>query len=365
MSSRRVVILVASIGVALLAGVGLLTYVNNSGGGSSGGGGETATVFVADVAIAEDTTVSAARGTLREIEVGSDIIPDDAIRTPEQLDRIGEQVARAPVSAGQFITSSQFVAPASKASAETATKQLVDPQNVLISIPSDEVKGVGFLLEPGDYVNLYLKSVEFDAAALDAAGNPVQLANSDEFFLGAFGQPLFQKARVASVGLDTGAPEQELSVEQAGGEVEKDFSSVTLEVSQQAAQYIVTALDSDDPDRTFHLTLVSPEYVPEEPLTNDDLANFPEELVPYLRGDISSLIPTSDDDSSETPGASSTPETEDDEAPEAEETPDDEGAEEGAEGAEDVVEPLNRVDETPEDVSESINEDAEATDEEG
>jgi len=277
MSSRRVVILVASIGVALLAGVGLLTYVNGSGSTGGSGGGDTATAYVATSGIAEDSLGQSVADSIKQVEVDAGIIPPGAIQDQEQLDRLEGLVAASNVSQGQFILAQMFVEPNSKSSSETAAKQLIDPQNTLISFAVNEQNGVSGLVEPGDYVNLYVKDRTENVEDIDANGQPITLAATDEPFNFAFGLPLYQKARVAAVGEDLGRAVN--SPDLTDDQIEQ-YRVVTVEVSQQAAQWIVTAGDLDE-DTTIWVSLVDPAYEPEEPLTEEDLRSLDEALIPY------------------------------------------------------------------------------------
>jgi Flp pilus assembly protein CpaB len=279
-SSRRWVILAVAVVLGIVAGGLVYNYVQ---GVEDDVNQEAMRVKVFKVAaniprgtFAEDAFNN---GWIVEGEISSEFRPGTAITDPQQ---IAGQVAISDLAANQVVVTDQF---APQAAALTTFSQLLDQNQVAITISVDTVKGVAGLLVPGDFVNVLL--VDGGAAlgntstgAVDAEGNAVDTGSDVNIAPDA--RYLYQKVQILAIGkqrkLQPGdAP---TATNPDGSPVVQDTGLLTLAVPVDAAQWIASAATGE-----LYLTLVAKDYtpVPVGPIAPSPTlpAENPTQLTPY------------------------------------------------------------------------------------
>ncbi len=206
MRSRLVILIVA----LLLGGVAALAtnwYLNRATERLEAGT-EPVEVLVASEqiprgALADDLLD---KGLIVTREVPQRYVAADAVSSPKA---IRGQVLAAPLSAGELVTTARFQAPM-----EAGLAYSLPDGFVAVTIPSDAVRGVAGLLQPGDFVMV--------TATFEPGPNGVE----------ALTRVLLPKARVLAVGTDVGAQ----TTAQDTGSQRSLTSSTTSTQDEQAAQ---------------------------------------------------------------------------------------------------------------------------------
>jgi Flp pilus assembly protein CpaB len=246
-SSRRTLILIGAIVLGVIAALLLFNYVRGIEDRANDNA-RRVDVFVAKQDIA--------RGTPGET-------PASAITTTDELQR---KVALFAIPANATIVQGMFVDPAQTQISFRA--RLRNPQHVAVSISTDQVRGVGGFLVPGDEVNLMVFS-----DVQDPSTSPTAAASA----LPTVGRYLYQKVQVLAVGENTllapgeTAPEEETT----------NNGIITFNVPAVAAQWIAAAQENGG----IYLSLVGPDYTPEALPAPDPNAPLPGEdpaqITPY------------------------------------------------------------------------------------
>lgn len=214
MRSRLIILIVA----LLLGGVAALTtnwYLNRATERLEAGT-EPVEVLVASEtiprgALADDLLDD---GLIVTREVPRRYVSADAVSSPKA---IRGQVLAAPLSAGELVTTARFQAPL-----EAGLAYSVPDGLVAVTIPSDAVRGVAGLLQPGDFVMV--------TATFEPGPNGVE----------ALTRVLLPKARVLAVGTDVGAPAAEEPTNDRS--LTANTSSGPEEQAAQAAPTVTLAL---------------------------------------------------------------------------------------------------------------------------
>ena len=151
MGSRRTLLAGVSVVLALLAGVGVYTYV---AGADDRAAGQVRTVeaFVAVRDIPKGTTgaTALASGLIAPARALSGSVPRAAVTDASDLDG---RVAAADISAKQFITSASFVAP-SDAGGSSLAASIGGRDLVAVTVAFDAAQSLAGQIAPGDRVDL-------------------------------------------------------------------------------------------------------------------------------------------------------------------------------------------------------------------
>lgn len=155
--NRRFILLAIVLGVM---GAGLV-YVATSRNTTSGGGGGTAAdtpVLVAKVDIPARTTVTADMVEVRLVEAD-----ERSVLAFDSVAAIKGKVTRFPIAANEQVLSSKLVDLSSGSSATARSLSYIIPEGKrAFAISTDEVRDVGGLLLPGDYVDVIVRyDIEF------------------------------------------------------------------------------------------------------------------------------------------------------------------------------------------------------------
>lgn len=208
MRRSSLVVFAAAILLGLLA-VGLLRTVLARGGGNGdrlAARVDTVPVVIAAADIAFGEAVSAQK--LKVVDWPRRILPAGAFGQLADL-QLGEgRTAIRAIAANEILTPAALVSGASRLS----TAPLLSPQMRAVSVPVNEVAGVGGLIYPGDRVDVF-----FTRQAPDAM---------------PYGELLVQDAQVLAVGLDMNVAKDKPQV----------VRSATLEVSPAQAQKVALAM---------------------------------------------------------------------------------------------------------------------------
>jgi len=272
-SSRRTLILIASVLVGAIAAFALFTYI----GGIEDEANENAErvrVFKIVQDIPKGTFGDEAfnQGWIEEDVIPKEFRPPTAITDPAQIDGL---VAISDLPVNGVVVSNQFV---SQAESLSTFSSLLSNNEVAISISVDQVRGVAGLLVPGDFVNLMVTG----AAAADA---PTEGAPEGQAGAEVFSQParyLFQKVQILAIGQSRALEPGETSATNADGTPVTTTSSglLTFAVPAGAAQQIASVSSAQ-----YYLTLVPKDYQPEPLPPLDVNAPLPGEttgqLTPY------------------------------------------------------------------------------------
>jgi pilus assembly protein CpaB len=155
--NRRFILLAIVLG---LMGAGLV-YVATSRNTTSGGGGSAAAdtpVLVAKVDIAARTTVTADMVEVRLVEAD-----ERSVLAFDSVDAIRGKVTRFPIAANEQVLSSKLVDLSGGSSATARSLSYIIPEGKrAFAIATNEVRDVGGLLLPGDYVDVMVRyDIEF------------------------------------------------------------------------------------------------------------------------------------------------------------------------------------------------------------
>ena len=264
MSSRRTLILIGAIVLGVIAALLLFNYVRGIEDRANDNA-RRVDVFVAKQDILRGTPgeTAASDGAIDQAQIPQEFRPASAITTTDELQR---KVALFDIPANSTIVQGMFVDPAQTQISFRA--RLRNPQHVAVSISTDQVRGVGGFLVPGDEVNMMVFSdVEEPSTSPTAAASAIpQLARY-----------LYQKVQILAVGENTVlAPGETAPEEQTA-----NSGLLTFNVPPVAAQWIAAAQQGGG----VYMTLVGPDYTPEPLVAVDPNGPLPGEdpgqLTPY------------------------------------------------------------------------------------
>ena len=278
MSSRRWVILAVAVLLGIIAGGLVYNYVQ---GVEDDVNEEARRVEVYKVVsnvpkgtFAEDAF---ANGWIEKSEIAAEFRPGTAINDPAD---IAGQVAISDIPANQVVVTQQF---ASQASQLSTFSELLQQNQVAITISVDQVRGVAGLLVPGDFVNVLLTEGASqlggeEDSAVDAEGNPVDTGNGT---IAPDARYLYQKVQILAIGQQRELqPGETVDTNPDGSPVVQSTGLLTLAVPVEAAQWIASASTGQ-----LSLTLVAKDYtpVPVGPIAPSPSlpAENPDQLTPY------------------------------------------------------------------------------------
>ena len=278
MSSRRWVILAVAVLLGIIAGGLVYNYVQ---GVEDDVNEEARRVEVYKVVsnvpkgtFAEDAF---ANGWIEKSEIAAEFRPGTAINDPAD---IAGQVAISDIPANQVVVTQQF---ASQASQLSTFSELLQQNQVAITISVDQVRGVAGLLVPGDFVNVLLTEGASQLGgeedyAVDAEDNPV---DTDNGTIAPDARYLYQKVQILAIGQQRELqPGETVDTNPDGSPVVQSTGLLTLAVPVEAAQWIASASTGQ-----LYLTLVAKDYtpVPVGPIAPSPSlpAENPEQLTPY------------------------------------------------------------------------------------
>lgn len=257
MSSRRVIVLVGSLVVALVAAVLTFGFLNGVKEDSEAEG-QLVQVLVVKRAIAAGTSAdealsSQAIGEAKRRRVDR---PADFLAQPADISGL---LATINLEPNEIVTRSKF---ASDTNLSVSNAPRIDPGNVAVAISSDQVRSVASLVQPGDFVNLMAVGAPQEASP-DGEGEAVDAATGVAGNAIAFDSlpiSLYQKVKVLSIGtnLGTAVAAKPADGEEAPQEEPADSSVIVVQVPAEASQMVIAAERSGG----IYLTLVRPDYVP-------------------------------------------------------------------------------------------------------
>ena len=273
MSSRRTLILIASVLVGAIAAYALFTYIGGIED-EANDNAERVEIFkiVQDIPKGTFGDEAFTLGLIERDVIAREFRPATAILDPAQIDGL---VAISDLPANQVVVSNQFV---SQAESLSTFSSLLKNNEVAISVSIDQVRGVAGLLVPGDFVNMLVTS---DAAETPAEGAPPEGQGGAAVFT----QParyLFQKVQILAIGQRRALEPGQTSATNPDGSPVTSTSSglLTFAVPSFAAQQIASVSGG-----SYYLTLVPKDYQPEAlpPLdVNQPLpGETPSQLTPY------------------------------------------------------------------------------------
>jgi len=246
--TRRTVILIAAVVVAALAGVATFSYL--SGVQTRANKGATLVkVFVVkkDIQKGFPAEQAVAEKYVAQDEIQEKFRPGTAVT---DLNTIKGKVALTNLSSNQVVVDGQFVDPKVE---QITNSQRIQSGRVAVTVSTDQVRGVGGLLVPGDKVDLLV---------VDKTLGDGQL------------RLLYQNVEVLFIGANAAPQPGETQAATNPGS-----GLITFSVPVAAAQKIVWA--STHADGGLYLTLVPPDNQPAAipPVDNSNL--FQGGLTPY------------------------------------------------------------------------------------
>ncbi|MEM9200637.1 MAG: Flp pilus assembly protein CpaB [Actinomycetota bacterium] len=261
MSSRRTLILIGAIVVGIFAGLALLNYVRGIED-EIAAEKQSVPVLVAIQDIPKGTPASEAVNMMAVEQVPLELRPNNFVPVDATDSLLGLE-AQNGIAKNQIIINGLFVDP-------TVVQQKFTDQipsgHVAISLTIDQVAGVAGFVQPGDEVNLLVKTAcpeqEEDEGATDTGDggeDAVQIGdgpgeNSGDCLLPDNARYLFQRLEVLSVGANLPLAPGETSTQgitQLGG-------PMTFMVPNQAAQ-ILASVDQG----SLYMTLLPEDYTAE------------------------------------------------------------------------------------------------------
>jgi len=265
-SSRRTLILFGAIALGVIAALLLFNYVRGIEDRANDNA-RRVDVFVARQDIPRGTPGETATsdGAVGQAKIPQEFRPATAITT---TDEIQLKVALFDIPSSATIVKGMFVDPAQTQISFRA--RLKNPQHVAISVSTDQVRGVGGFLVPGDEVNLMvLSNVPEPSTSPTVASSAVTTV----------GRYLYQKVQILAVGQSTLLAPGETASTTATQNANAGI--VTFNVPPDAAQWIAGAGSSGG----LYMSLVGPDYRP-EPLPAPDVngplpGEDPGRLTPY------------------------------------------------------------------------------------
>ncbi len=303
MNSRRTIILIVAVVVGAVAAFGVTAYIRNIEEGVYAGK-ELDTVWVVVQPIAKGTTADLAiqQQSIAQVELPTEFIPSTAIRDPEV--ELKGLVAVTELPPNATLVTGNFVAPSVVSTG--ITDRLSEMGMVTVTFTVDQTKGAGYMIEPGDFVNVMAIYDIADGEEVDENGDVVEAVNviagqdrTDMPLHTTDARYAYQKAEVLAIGnrltIDLGQTEEEAAAAGAGGAQ----GLVTLAVPPNVAQELVSIGLNN-----LYLSLVPSDYVPLPlpPVDVDQRVLAGEEadrLTPYYETEIQSGAVDSDDTDSE------------------------------------------------------------------
>lgn len=261
MSSRRTMILIAAVAIGLLAAFALVNYVSGVEDRANDGA-ERVPVLVVRDEIPKGTSGTAVieQAFIAEDKIARNFLPATAIT---DLDQIVGKVAFNDFASNQILVQGMFVDPAIS---KVGFGELLEGDNVAISISVDQVSGVSGLLVPGDEVDIFTSlDTETDGAAAEE---------------GSFGgaRLLYHQARILAIGSATApqpgdAPPDD---EAAAAAPTPTNGLITLDLPVEAAQLIASLTGGES---SLFLALTGPDYTakPVPRIEASELAELPGE----------------------------------------------------------------------------------------
>jgi pilus assembly protein CpaB len=250
-------ILIAAVAIGLLAAFALVNYVSGVEDRANDGA-EQVPVLVVREDIPKGTAGSAVieQSFIAEDKIARNFLPATAIT---DLDQIVGKVAFNDFAANQILVQGMFVDPAVS---QIGFGELLDGDNVAISISVDQVAGVAGLLVPGDEVDIF------------ASDTGLETDNAGSNTLNPSARLVYHQARILAIGAST-APQPGDAPPEEGAEAGVVDGLITLDLPVEAAQLIATISGNSN----IVLALTGPDYtakaVPQ--LDPGELAEFPGE----------------------------------------------------------------------------------------
>ena len=262
MSSRRTLILVGSLLIAVLAGFLAMQYV---GGIEEKAIGEAQTVEVVVVKTSvKKGNEASPLVTAGAIGLASRRQADLPANTIKRVEDLSGLVAAIDIEPGTIVTSSMFASP--KSLGDGVSNVLAEGR-VAVSFQLDQIRAVAGLVKQGDYVNVEVKSqcvlteggkVSSGTQTPDAPEDPNVAAQVPSDSTPCVGL-LYQKVKILALGQSLGTPVAATTADGSTPAPAPVPSSdlITFEVPQDAAQLMIAA-----GAHNMYLTLVRPDYVP-------------------------------------------------------------------------------------------------------
>jgi Flp pilus assembly protein CpaB len=239
--SRRVVILVVSVVLGLLASLAMYSYLQGTQDRANEGA-KLVQVFVVthDIPKGLPGERAVAEGYIAAGKTPTRFRPASALTS---LDAVKGKVALLPLSANQVVVDGLFVDPRV---AQVTNSQRLDPGRISLTVALDGVRAAGGLLVPGDKVNiLSQRQLKLDTVTPEQARRNFKVGDTVTAF-----QLLYQNVDILFIGA-TAAPQagETQAVASPGGGV------ITFSVPVEAAERILLASTTD---AGLYLTLVPP-----------------------------------------------------------------------------------------------------------
>lgn len=276
-SSRRTVILIASVVVGLLAAFALVTYVGGVEDEASAGAQQVPVVRVARD-IPRGLTGREARelGYLEEAAIVAEFRPASAV---VDLAAIDANVAGTDLAAGQVLVDGMFVDPAA---AQLTAARRVPEGEVAITVSVDQVRGVAGLISPGDKITVFILDPVLAAPGGEPGGaapqTPVLASNARSFFQGV--EVLYiDRTPVALPGEAPAAPVEGEAA--AAPAAPANSGLITLAVPRVSAQ-MFASVQPENLYFALEAEGLGPEALPQLPVGDDTLPAEPGGvLTPY------------------------------------------------------------------------------------
>ncbi|MFT5203865.1 MAG: Flp pilus assembly protein CpaB [Candidatus Aldehydirespiratoraceae bacterium] len=274
-SSRKIVILIAAIGVGVFAGIALLNYVRGIENDVYADA-QPVEVLIATADIPEGTPVADALNSIQVTEVPLKIRPATFV-SPSNLDPITGLIARNDIPQNQIIVSGLFVDPAI---VTVSLRDQIPAGMVALAMEIDTTRAVGGYLQPGDEVNMMVNhsrqcSTDEEVTADDAIEDALFAESAENAFGGSnisedeyctYVQParyFYQRLEILAIGarqqIQTGESNATALIPQGG--------TITFMVPNEAAQLLASVAPED-----IYLTLLPDGYEAEPlPALNESL----------------------------------------------------------------------------------------------
>lgn len=153
MTSRRVILAVVALVLAVVAGVASYSYLNDVQNRAYHNA-KLVKVYKVSGAIAQGTTGATAisRGLIKQGQIPQQFLPTDAVT---DLASIRSDIAVANLAPGQIVASSLFASPQT---AVASAAQAIPKGDVAITVSVDQVHGVAGMIRPGDMVDILVQT---------------------------------------------------------------------------------------------------------------------------------------------------------------------------------------------------------------
>ncbi len=255
MNSRRTVILIVAVVVGAIASFGLLNYIRNVEG-SVYDNAEPETVWVVRQGIAKGTTAEQAlnQGLLVESEIPASFRPATAVVDPGT--ELAGLVAVTDLPANSTVVTGNFVVPSIVNTG--ITDRLEEKGLVTVTFNVDQVKGVAYLVEPGDFVNIlsYRPLAEATAPVPDETGSSSPGTAAGLGIYTSSARYVYQRAEVLAI--DKGlTPDLGETTDKAEGAAVANAGLITLAVPPEAVQTVLSVGIEN-----LYLSLVPSNYEP-------------------------------------------------------------------------------------------------------